>query len=114
MTKKCKHLVKEAFDSSMKDIRTFFNKGDWEGLDGYGLGIDKVDAGTFKGQREDYYRYQLSWGGPSEEFRLYNNGDIEFWYLDWFDGACVDVNGGDANIIREIVSLSFPEVLKCN
>ena len=119
MTKKCKHLVKEAFDSCMKDLRTLFNAEnqqteDLGSLDEYALSIDKVDAGTFKGQREDYYRYQLSWGGPSEEFRLYKNGDIEFWYLDWFDGACVGVDGEDADIIREIISMEFPEVLRCS
>jgi hypothetical protein len=31
------------------------------------------------------------------------NGDVEFWLLDWFDSASVDVAGEDAEIIREIV-----------
>ena len=69
----------------------------------YGLAIDLVTAGTFKGQREDYIRYQLSYGGPSEEFRIYKNGDVEFWLLDWFDGAKVDVTSEDADIIKNIV-----------
>lgn len=56
-----------------------------------GLSFDYVEAGTFKDQRAGYYRWQLSYGGPSEEFRLYENGDLEYWYLDWFDGACVTV-----------------------
>jgi len=56
-----------------------------------GLCFDRVEAGTFKDQRAAYWRWQLSWGGPSEEFRLFDNGDLEYWYLDWFDGACVEV-----------------------
>ena len=72
-------------------------------LNEYGLSIDLVEAGTFEGQREDYIRYQISWGGPSEEFRIYKNGDVEFWYLDWFDGASIDVRGEDAETIKEIV-----------
>lgn len=56
-----------------------------------GLGFDYVEAGTFKDQRAGYYRWQLSYGGPSEEFRLFDNGDLEYWFLDWFDGACVTV-----------------------
>jgi hypothetical protein len=107
--KECKDKVNEAFESRMKDIRTLYHAEDQTteelgSLNEYGLCLDKVEAGTFKGQRENYIRYQLSWGGPSEEFRLYENGDIEFWYLDWFDGACVEVTGEDADIIKDICS----------
>tara|TARA_X000000950_G_scaffold43136_3_gene48263 strand:+ start:396 stop:872 length:477 start_codon:yes stop_codon:yes gene_type:complete len=56
-----------------------------------GLAFDYVEAGTFNDQRAGYYRWQLSYGGPSEELRLFDNGDLEYWYLDWFDGACVTV-----------------------
>ena len=56
-----------------------------------GLCFDRVEAGTFKDQRAAYWRWQLSYGGPSEEFRLFDNGDLEYWYLDWFDGASVEV-----------------------
>lgn len=47
---------------------------------------------------EGYYRLQLSWGGPSDEFRIYTiDGTleidvIEYWYMDWFDGASIDVS----------------------
>lgn len=111
--KKCIDLVESSFESIMDDIRRMYKADDQTDpelgpLNEYGLSIDKVEAGTFKDQREDYIRYQLSWGGPSEEFRIYKNGDVEFWYLDWFDGAKVDVNGEDADIIKDICSfISF-------
>lgn len=67
----------------------------------YGLAFDYVAPGTFGDQREGYFRFQISWGGPSKEIRLfaqYNGGEYdyslyraEFWYLDWFDGAKRDV-----------------------
>ena len=109
--KQCSERVKEAFDSRMADIRTLWeaenNETEYLGsLYDYGLAIDLVEAGTFKGQREDYVRYQLSWGGPSEEFRIYKNGKVEFWLLDWFDGAPLEVSGEDADIIKQIVELS--------
>ena len=110
--KKCKDLVQSAFESRMDDIRRLYEAGD-DGIDDigtlweYGLSIDKVEAGTFSDQRASYIRYQLSWGGPSEEFRIYDNGDVEFWYLDWFDGACVDVVGSDADLIRELVGFAW-------
>jgi len=112
----CKERVEQYFKNRIRDIKILFKAKENQteelgNLNEYGLCIDLVEAGTFKGQREDYYRYQLSWGGPSEEFRIYKNGEVEFWLLDWFDGACVEVIGEDANIIKEIVSWSFPEVL---
>lgn len=67
----------------------------------YGLGFDYVEPGTLKDQSEGYWRYQLSCGGPQEEIRFYaspRRGGFtlyraEFWYLNWFDGAKVDVTG---------------------
>jgi len=61
------------------------------------LNWDCVEPYTFDDQREGYYRLQLSWGGPSDEFRIYTDmnktiQEIEYWYLDWYDGACVNVS----------------------
>lgn len=58
----------------------------------YGLCFDYVPSGTFSDQKEAFFRYLLSWGGPSDEFRFFANPDlschrIEYWFLDWFDGA---------------------------
>lgn len=58
----------------------------------YGLCFDYVAPGTYRDQREAYFRYQLSWGGPGDEFRFYANPDlschrVEYWFVDWFDGA---------------------------
>jgi len=105
----CKDEVKKHFRKRMDDIRRLYEAGgeeveDLGSLNEYGLCIDFVEAGTYEKQREDYIRYQLSWGGPAEEFRIYKNGDVEFWFLDWFDGAKVGVEGEDADIIKEIVS----------
>jgi len=106
--KKCKDLVQERFVSRMEDLRTLLNAEDQEteelgNLNDYGLCLDVVEAGTFEGQRADYIRYQISYGGPSDEFRVFKNGDVEYWYMDWFDGAHVDVTGNDATIIKQIV-----------
>ena len=109
MEKKCKDLVRGAFKSRMGDIRKLFKAGygvtipDLGKLEEYGLCIDYVPANTFKEQPTGYKRYQISWGGPSEEFRVYAPNHVEFWYMDWFDGAMVKVEGSDAEIIREIV-----------
>ena len=64
------------------------------------LGIDYVAAGTFDNQKFGYWRVQLSYGGPTEEYRITRDESravrfVEFWYLNWFDGASVDVNDND-------------------
>ena len=115
--KKCSELVDKKYRERLKDFETaksfldvdkdardqleqFLDVrfSDLVGYDDFfqyaneaGLSFDYVEAGTFKDQRAGYYRWQLSYGGPSEEFRLFDNGDLEYWYLDWFDGACVTV-----------------------
>lgn len=70
----------------------------------YGLGFDYVAPRTFKDQRKGYFRYQFSWGGPSDEIRYYIDGDhkpyrIEYWFLDWFDGAHKVLSGKDFELM---------------
>ena len=68
-------------------------------LDEYGLSFDYVAPDTFTGQAKGYFRWQLSYGGPSDEFRFHINPDfscraIEYWFLDWFDGAHLRIDRG--------------------
>lgn len=81
----------------------------WE----YGLCFDYVAPGTFTGQSEGYFRYQLSWGGPSDEFRFFVSRArhgwsiyrIEFWFLDWYDGASRRLYGTDRSLLEDIFAL---------
>ena len=73
----------------------------------YGLGFDYVAPGTFNGQRRGYFRYQICWGGPSEEFRFFCDEGfrlvrVEYWFLDWFDGAKKILSGKNLEILTEI------------
>ncbi len=76
-------------------------------LSDYGLCFDFVPVGTFDDQAEAYFRYQISWGGPSDEFRFFVNPDltchrVEYWFLDWFDGAS-RVCTGDAGTLMHTI-----------
>lgn len=105
----CKDRITEHYRGRMKDLRKLVKldrAGKDEGdpdlgtLNEYGLCFDYVPAGTFKNRR-GYWRYQLSYGGPSDEFRFYADEyhggagrgmlhsveKVEYWFLDWFDGA---------------------------
>ena len=101
----CKERVRDHLKSRIEDLEKLWElwKQDPEKYDEelgnfneYGLCLDYVAPGTFGDQKRGYLRYQLSWGGPGDEFRFYldeslNTTRIEYWFLDWFDGASVDV-----------------------
>ena len=111
--KTCSELVHSACESRLEEIRLMLDpqESEFDRFHEYGPSFDYVEPGTFTDQDEGYLRFQISWGGPSEEIRFYvsptqNAGyygvrpdwhlyRIEFWYLDWFDGACVDITKND-------------------
>ena len=113
--KKCSDLVHQKYQDTLKDYQAasdYFDidkdkrehKDQYEGYEDFfdyvnqsGLSFDFVSVDTFEDQDRGYWRFQMSWGGPSDEFRIYtdheNNIDyIEYWYLDWFDGASIRIN----------------------
>jgi len=77
----------------------------------YGLGFwyNEGDDGE-----PGFFTYQICWGGPSEELRFFVNPDlsvykIQFWYLDWFDGASLNLYGEDLEVATEIFNF-FEEI----
>lgn len=71
-------------------------------LHDYGLCFDFVEADE---SHDGFYRFQISWGGPSSECRFYPNGDIEYVYMDWFCGVGFNLNGdSNARWLREYFS----------
>lgn len=76
-------------------------------MNNYGLSFDYITPGTFDDQPEGYFDYCLSTGGPGDAFRFFVNPDfsvhrIEYWYLDWFDGANVVLKGQDYGLMKEV------------
>ena len=105
----CEERIEDAINSRGEDFLNFFdgiNKGCEETIEeyyNYGLSVDMVSMGTFRGQKEPYLRYQLSFGGPSEEINFYQNGRVEFVFKDWFDYA-----------VRKISHLDWVDWLRDN
>lgn len=84
----------------------------------YGLAFDYVAPDTFTDQEQGYFRYQLSWGGPSTEFRYYVNPDlsayrVEFWFLDWSDGASITLSGDDKTFMLDLYQTWFNDSGTC-
>ena len=110
---KCEDRIDNHLQSRLEDLRSLLDCEDPdEGVEDigtiydYGLGFDYVEPFTYgDDQRDGYWRYQLSWGGPSDEFRIWTEGAniriVEYWFLDWFDGAHVDVSDDDT--IRDLM-----------
>jgi len=97
---KCENRIDEEYN---KTIEAFNNMEiGSEEFNEYGLDFSLVEANTFNDQPEPYYRYQLSWGGPSEEFRIFEGGRAEYWFMDWFDGASRECT--NEPIIKEIIN----------
>lgn len=76
-------------------------------LSDYGLCFDFVAPETFDDQTEAYFRYQISWGGPSDEFRFFVGPDlschrVEYWFLDWFDGAHRALSGDASKLLLDL------------
>jgi hypothetical protein len=125
----CKDRINQELKDRISDLKTLWNlyQEDSEKNDPdlgnfaeYGLCFDYVAPKTFKGQRKGYFRYQLSYGGPSDEFRFYTEQNfkhnplswgksisfsvtkIEYVFLDWFDGASKKLTGKNFDLLSEI------------
>tara|TARA_X000001388_G_scaffold1181_1_gene1368 strand:+ start:206 stop:676 length:471 start_codon:yes stop_codon:yes gene_type:complete len=120
-------LLAELFCGEDKDLllaqgykaKTFNDYIEYENIFDYvnqtALSWDFVEAGTFTDQTVGYFRLQLSYGGPSTEFRIYTDKQFnidraEYWHLDWSDGASVIVKD---QIVLSILD-SFLEVARCS
>ena len=73
----------------------------------YGLSFDYVCEHTYADQDRGFWRYQLSWGGPSDEFRFYVGASgrpysVEYRFHDWYDGAGVFLTGGDKETLDSV------------
>ena len=96
----CKQRIEENLENRIKDLERMYYSDDESERDefyNYGLSFDYVAPNTFTDQKQGFFRYQLSWGGPSDEFRIFTNSKkeiqyIEYWFLDWFDGSSIKVN----------------------
>ena len=109
--KTCKERINDEYSDRIETIESILdrnddghNDNDYDAVDQaetelneYGLSFDYVEPNTFEDQKRGYLRWQLSWGGPSDEFRFFideHGGitDIESRFMDWFDGAVINVN----------------------
>ena len=91
----CKAQVQDKCDDRLDQLQTMLINPDSSEFYEFGLSFEYV-PGTDENP-EGYFRYLMSWGGPADEFRFFVGPDyrlykVEYWFLDWFDGAKVTLS----------------------
>lgn len=110
----CEERCDASLASILDDLHQLWEADHEEGVEDlgtfneYALSFDYVAPGTFGDQDEGFWRYQISTGGPGEEFRFFASSPkdpcykIQFWFLDWFDGAHRNLHGAGLELLEEI------------
>ena len=132
ITTKCIDKINQSWVNRSGELREFQNSEELENSDGiylgeYALSFDFVAPDTFDDQSYGYWRYQISYGGPTEEIRFHTefNEDskeqefyftkdvitnVEYAYLDWFDGATMTLEDGDKDLAMWVYEMHRPEL----
>ncbi len=125
----CSDRVQASWERIREDLQTLRDAENNETEDlghlyEYGLSFDYVEADTYEDQPLGYYRYQKSWGGPAEELRFEVDENVEgfdfgygyiqfckveFWFLNWFDGACIELTGDDLELAMWLFHMHIGE-----
>tara|TARA_R100001530_G_scaffold61076_1_gene44097 strand:+ start:558 stop:980 length:423 start_codon:yes stop_codon:yes gene_type:complete len=117
--KTCKERIRDEYVDRIETIESIFDRIDdyvdeaYDELDHMALNptypLDYIPPYTFTDQERGYIRWHLSWGGPSDEFRFFMDEqggitDIEYHFMDWFDGAVININmlGDDAELLDRV------------
>ena len=121
---KCADLVAHELEKELEMLRKLWKlhcedsdayDDEYGNLYEYGLAFGYIAPRTFSDQDEGYFRYQISCGGPSDEFQIFAGGSpggwvihrIEYWYKDGFDGASITLRGEDFEFMKELVGSFF-------
>ena len=111
-------------DETKKNRKKHSEFSEYESLMDYAnqssLDFSYIEPNTFKKQSEGYWRWQFSWGGPGDELRAFVNRDdsihrLEYWFLDWYDGASIEVQPGEVwDTMQEKISFQAIEEGVCS
>ena len=107
---KCEERIGAELKRTLKDLRAIIgDEFDSDALDElyeYGLAFDFVAPNTFSDQREGYFRWQLSTGGDYN-WPVYR---VEYWFLDWYDGAHRVLGGEDEKLLIELFEVMYTDI----
>jgi len=67
--------------------------------------IDWLNQRALSYEDDSHYRakrLELSTGGPADGFLFFEDGTIEYYFQDWFDGAKRELYGRDKEIMQKL------------
>jgi len=94
-TRSCADRINGEWAGRLREFRALLDAGDG-GHPDYGI-LEEAYYGWYTvGAKESprsvaYMQLVLSGGGPAEQLRFYDDGIVEYVFLDWGDGASIDV-----------------------
>jgi hypothetical protein len=96
-TETCANRISEHWENRRSDFLKLIESEDYEELDQYMLEVARVEAHPTPSpeglhlQHAPFDKLLISWGGPSEEIRFYEDGSAVFVLLDWGDKAEISI-----------------------
>jgi len=102
--KTCKERIDENLKHRLEEMREILEIEDPD------KAIDRIDGISLAYSDDQHYRaknWLLSTGGPEDGFRFFEDGTIEYYFKDWFDGAVRELYGEEKQIMEEIYSRFF-------
>ena len=107
--------LKEHFKIDFKELKRLFKdyRDGGDEIYDYGLWFSyEVE------DKEGFFRWLLSWGGPSTEFRFFTNPDltirrIEYVFMDWYVRTDYELTGEEFKVLEEIYNELFKDSGAC-
>jgi len=93
---KCSERIDSELKRRVKEIKGILKAED---------SIEELNNISLAYTDDPYYRakrLELSWGGPADGFRFFEDGTIEYYFMDWFDGDKQELYGEDKDILQEL------------
>lgn len=114
--KSCEDRIDEELKSRVEDIERVLEAVD-SSEDGFEIDGDKyedlaewINWYALAYNDDPHYRakrLELSYGGPQDYFLFFEDGTIEYHFLDWFDGAKRILHGRDEEVLRDLHERCF-------
>ena len=113
MTKlECKDRIEQELEERIKDFKTALKRSEKSEdgsftIDGddYEDFISWINSYALAYAEDPHYRamrLELSYGGPQDYFLFFDDGTIEYHFLDWFDGAEIILSGKDYEVMEKV------------
>lgn len=102
---KCSQRIEKELRGRIQDFKAALEEAEKEeDFDFY----DWINENALAYDDDPYYRakrLELSYGGPQDYFLFFEDGTIEYHFLDWFDGAKITLEGEDYKIMEQVRDL---------